>query len=699
MNKMQKTPKCFSIPVNAKALVAMTLLLALALPALASAKTYEITLLTVGESKEDSVGGIAKAYLEIKPGSGRIFIDSFPLTKLDTQISTRYANQIACDYLEYDCSRHDFFYTIRADSAIVGGPSASAPLTVLTISAIKGVELNIDTVMTGTINSGGSIGPVGGIRKKAMAAQEVGFKKIIIPKFSISDSAGTIERNKSLPRIGIINVITYNNSTNYTIRQGSNGSVNQSVNQSSNYSVIINVSEQIDNSTIIEDEQLLANTTWEQGLSIEVLRVSNLDQALAIYSRGSFTRQEQEIRVPQDYSRIMKEVAESLCSNAASLKHRLKLTSQEINRSIELENKSNVSFEKGLYYSSASYCFNLGVMLRRINMQKIEEENPLQLEQVRIKALTAVHDFDKKLEELNITTLPGLEAYIIVKERIIESDRELQEISGNISSDKLAYAIERYYSALYWSKFFEMKGKPIKLDQTHLEDACSKKISEAEERINYAELYLPDFTHSARNDLAEALAHQKLKNYEMCLFKASFSKSQANLILSTLAVGGEKLGELSSEKINSAKKLIAKEAKYGFFPIMGYSYYEYAKTLHDNNDQLSGLIFSEYSLELSNIDMYFPRKENASMNINLDSGILLLAASTTLLGIIIGLLIAGALANIRRKKSQKRLLSEKPRILSQSKKLRLPSAVRFGSRKQILNPKKTSERGLPGKKR
>ena len=158
---------------------------------LASAKTYHITLLTVGEGgTADGIGGTADAYLDIRPGSGRIFLDSFPLTKLDTQISTRYAKEIACDYLDMDCSGKDFFYTIRSGSTIVGGPSASASLTVLTIAALKNLKLDNTTVMTGTINSGGSIGPVGGIPKKALAAQNAGFKRVLVPLFSINmDSA------------------------------------------------------------------------------------------------------------------------------------------------------------------------------------------------------------------------------------------------------------------------------------------------------------------------------------------------------------------------------------------------------------------------------------------------------------------------------------------------------------------------------
>ena len=104
----------------------LALAILLATPALA--QQGHLTLLTVAESDELATpqGGTADLYLDIRPGTGQIFIESSPLTKLDTQSSTRYANRVACAYAEADCSRSDFFYTIRANSPVVGGPSAGA---------------------------------------------------------------------------------------------------------------------------------------------------------------------------------------------------------------------------------------------------------------------------------------------------------------------------------------------------------------------------------------------------------------------------------------------------------------------------------------------------------------------------------------------------------------------------------------------
>ena len=144
---------------------------------------YKTTLLTVNQDDE-TVGGVAELFLEVRPGSGRVFINSFPVSRTDTQFSTRFANEIACDFLEADCSRHDFLYTINAGSSIVGGPSAGAAMTVLTVAALDKQPLREDVAMTGTINSGGLIGPVAGVPAKALAAERAGITTVVAPVFS-----------------------------------------------------------------------------------------------------------------------------------------------------------------------------------------------------------------------------------------------------------------------------------------------------------------------------------------------------------------------------------------------------------------------------------------------------------------------------------------------------------------------------------
>ena len=567
---------------------------------LASAKTYHITLLTIGEVGEDSVGGTADAYLEVKHGSGRIFLDSFPLTKIDTQISTRYANEIACDYLDLDCSDYDFFYTIRAGSTIVGGPSASASLAILTIAALKSLELRNDTVMTGTINSGGSIGPVGGIVKKAMAAEMAGFKRVLIPLFTI-EIAGI--------------------------------SINSTLNLS-NQSIKVNISKMPLNKS--NEENLSLETA---NLSIEVVKVGNIDEALGYFTSLAVKPANGEIVVPDDYTKTMRSIANNLCNRSFDLRNRVTLANEEdINKSRAHLDNINKSFISGDYYSAASYCFNLGLLLRKANLKEIEQESPGQLRRLYQAASQAVKEFDNNLESINITTLPELESYIIVKERLLESDEYLAKLQNNFSADDLAYAIERYFSAVYWSEFFKVKGEQMELDKEYLSAACYKKLSEAEERINYAALYIPFALGDAQNDIKQAYVFAVKENYKMCLFEASFAKAESNLLLSTISIGTDQVEELANEKLRAARKVIIKEESRGFFPIMGYSYYQYANSLKEHGEPVLSLIFAEYSLELSNIEIYFPKKGFKLPYINYY--LLVFGAAVFIFGVAIGIIIS-----------------------------------------------------------
>ena len=159
-----------------------------------SAIEGSLKLLAVAESENGFTGKIANLNLEIIKGKGRVFLDTFPLTKFDTQISTRFAKQISCDFLEVDCSGYDFIYTINSDSGIIGGPSAGAATAVLTTALLKGLKLNPKIAMTGTINSGGLIGPVSGLFKKIEAAGTNGITIVLIPRgtryVNINEAAG-----------------------------------------------------------------------------------------------------------------------------------------------------------------------------------------------------------------------------------------------------------------------------------------------------------------------------------------------------------------------------------------------------------------------------------------------------------------------------------------------------------------------------
>jgi uncharacterized protein len=131
---------------------------------------------------EDGNGVATVLEVQIVPGSRRALVD---IDKLlfwtDTQNSIRVSRSVAENITGMDLSFYDIVYSIRANASLIEGPSAGAALTVATIAALIGEEPSSRVMMTGTINHDGTVGPVGEILPKAMAARGMGAEVFLVP--------------------------------------------------------------------------------------------------------------------------------------------------------------------------------------------------------------------------------------------------------------------------------------------------------------------------------------------------------------------------------------------------------------------------------------------------------------------------------------------------------------------------------------
>lgn len=516
------------------------------------AASGQTTLLTV-TNEENRTGGTADIYLEIQPGTGRVFMDSFPLTEVDTQISTRFAKEVACDYLDVDCSKLDFFYTIRAKSSIVGGPSAGAAITILTISVLDNQPIKEDVVMTGTINSGGIIGPVAGIQEKAEAAKDKGFSKVLIPKWSILPDEATLRE-----------ITNATNESNITIKYAD--------------------SLQVD--------------------GIQVITVSTIEEALTEFTGKEYSRPK-EIVIPNSYQSIMSQVAEKICERTE------KLRNSNISLDLNTSNSTNETYQKGLsalatgdYYSAASYCFTTNTKLRSAQFSEFDETK---LDTIKYALQQETGSKEEELDKRELKTISDLETYIIVKERYTEVLEALEK--ENTTPEELGYLYERHYSGIAWSEFFKYPGQQMTIDEDHLAEACLSKTAEAEERLNYLRLIILDDEESDRTELDSIKQAYENKEYAFCLFRAAKLKADTGTILSTIAITNEKLPELIQDHLTLAEHQIARQSS---FPILGYSYYNYANSLKEDREYLA-LLFAGYSTELSNLKMYFPIQKKPAL--------------------------------------------------------------------------------------
>jgi len=507
----------------------------------------EIVLLALKESGDQKSGTVAKLHLDVVPGSERVFLETYPLTKVSTQASLRFAQQIACKELDVDCSKYDFLFSIEALPGIIGGPSAGSAATLLVSGALLGKKIPKDVAITGTINSGGTIGPVGGLKYKVEAAGNNGVKTVLIPK-------GTNEFTED------------NVTTNLT-------ALGESLNL-----------------TVVE------MTTIREVLS-SVLNVSKREPASSI-------------RVTSEYEDTMKGVANDLCKRLENYQK----TNLNISELANLTSSAKEAFEKKSYYAAASFCFrsNVAYVQKEIELANFSKKD------LAKKLFQIKYEADVLLNETNarsMQTLTDVQTYMAVRERIDETVSSVREAalklngSDSLSSD-VAYAQERLFSAQVWSRFFSSPDKEVVINNERLKKACESKIAEAEERFNYIVSVVPDALGGTREDIDAAYKRMGDKDYVMCVYTAAKAKATGNVLLNLLGVEESRFEEVTDTKLAIVKDELSRTQEKGIFPIIAYSYYEYASSLR-SIDKVSSLLFSEYALELASLDIYFdhPKKK------------------------------------------------------------------------------------------
>jgi uncharacterized protein len=138
----------------------------------------------VAVRSDSGLGVIGKVRVEIREGSGRVLVNTNPFIEPTTQYSVREAVKVAENFTGVDRNTLDNDVVISFDinGTLIGGPSAGAAVTTATIAAITGKKVRDDVAITGTIKEDGSIGWVGGVFEKAVAAEKNNMSLFLVPK-------------------------------------------------------------------------------------------------------------------------------------------------------------------------------------------------------------------------------------------------------------------------------------------------------------------------------------------------------------------------------------------------------------------------------------------------------------------------------------------------------------------------------------
>jgi len=521
-------------------------------------------------------------------GSGRVFVDTLPLTQVDMQGSARLAVKVAsalvnndenCDVNPYE---YNYFFVVRTSAPVIGGPSAGAIMTVATISLLENWTMDNKTVMTGMINPDASIGPIGGIPQKIDAANSVGATTFLIPR-----GQGTYtEIQGGIIATPVTKSVADYAMDNYGIAVIEVAEINEAVNQFTGYTFSI-------------DETNGEITTQDYLDSMEPLARHLLENASEMWINSS--EKFNNSNIPNYFPTY----------NRDDVKDKLDMAEETLE-------ESRAWYDKNLYYTSTSKSFQSLINSRFVNYaceyDTVQDESYIEnlLEEVEIL-------YEKASVEAKNSDINGfitLQCVGAAQRRASEAKIYLDYAKDSYDNHELtsfsdvldflyeiAFVVERSNSIGWWINIGTHFTDTGDISNTTLENLALEYIEEAEQSSVYSSVILDEMGSSiygdsasylnTANDLIDTARDDLEKGYPAAaLFEALEALVKANLAIEIIGVNAEDRVDMASEHASSN---IAKSRKQGIEPVLAVSYYEYAESLANESSFDNALVYYKYS--------------------------------------------------------------------------------------------------------
>ena len=546
----------------------------------------------VASTENGYVGVISTVTVTIQSnGSGRVFVDTLPLTQVDMQGSARLAVKVASSLVkndencDVDPSKFDYFFVVRTSSPVIGGPSAGGIMTVATISLLENWEMDNRTVMTGMINPDGSIGPIGGIPQKIDAANSVGATHFLIPKgqgtyteMVATTVNGWITTVKPVTR----NIADYA-MDNYGITVTEVADVNEALNNFTGYRFLF--------------EETVDNITTEDYIkAIKPLASNLLENATRKYENAK--SKIENTSIPNNYPTYYKD----------DLFDSLKVAEENLKKSEE-------TYENETYYTSTSESFQSLIYSRFIlyTCGYWDPENDTFLQDLLNDAKTKYTEAAALARNTEISGYISLQTVGAAQLRATEAKERLDSAESMYNSGlyyysevldflyNIAFIFERSNSIGWWINIGSNFNETGELNKNTLDDLALEYIEEAQQATIYSSIILNEIGSSAGDSsnylsLAEDLLTSARNNLEndypaLAFFEALEATVRANLAIELIGFEPKDKIEIASE---SANNNIAKSRNQGIEPVLAVSYYEFAESLANDSVYDSALLYFRY---------------------------------------------------------------------------------------------------------
>jgi uncharacterized protein len=558
----------------------------------------------VASTDEGYIGVMSTITVTIQSnGSGKVFVDTLPLTQVDMQGSARLAVKVASALVKNDanCSINpgsfDYFFVVRTNAPVIGGPSAGGIMTVATIALLENWSLDEYTVMTGMINPDGSIGPIGGIPYKVDAANNVGAKRFLIPKGQstyletiqevITNNGWTQTQIRTVTRT----IEDYIKNKGYNLEIVEVEDINQAVKNFTGYNF----------SPFVSEGEIKNN---EYNTAFMTLSNSLLSKSQELYANSSDLFNNSRSNIPNkiwDWDRF------------TWVYHRSDIENELDGAKLYIE-ESKTWFDREMYYTSTTKSFLSIINSRYVQFvcnyfNSPEEERPTYVENLIDEINLFCHDKNSEARNIEITGFVSLQCVGGAQKRASEADDYLTnainsyKIGDYLSClEYLAKAKERSESVGWWLNITRYFNESSSIKISDINTIALEYIEEAQQAITYSSIIIDEmnsnfnYLYDAQNMLEKARAERENGYPAAALFEALDAITKANLEIETIGISSKDDYKEKIDRLNiSAYSNILKSVGYGIKPVLPVCYYEYAESLLNEEDLTTSLFYYRFS--------------------------------------------------------------------------------------------------------
>lgn len=521
--------------------------------------------LAVAETATGFVGSLSTVSITTaRNGTGHVFVDTSPLAQVDMQGSARLAVRVASAVTGVPVQEHDYFFVVRSDAPVIGGPSAGGILTVGAIAAMKGWAVNQSVMMTGTITPNGDIGPIGGLLEKIAAARDGGATLFLFP-----------EGQENATRLGSLRTAP------------------------------------------------VYVPAYCQGLGLTCLPVATIEDAVRHVTGHAFERAPQEGNVTSEgFLTTMRPLAQNLTQQARELvlaagahfdraarsipvSAREALNS-ELQRASRALLQAQTAYDDGRYYTASSYSYQASVAARSVDYstgvyEAADRDGYVRglVEDAEARAAAAIANATRAAR-----SVAHLEALGAAQERATEAEQaaaNARRLYQQGSAEALGWAAtarERSASVGWWLDIASRApGDGGALDEAVLNRTARDLVDTARESVVYAQVLLQEEGIVAPDLLAGAGGATELLSraeedlargfYPAAVFEALGAEVRASAALELAGQGAALVDAKLARARERAAEAIVQARQDGLEPVLAQSYFEFAGDLADNDNALA----------------------------------------------------------------------------------------------------------------